>query len=345
MNKHTNDIYLYPLPLPNDIQTIIAEYDISEPKTLKEYYNLNHDIVSIEIRKMSDITTNDMLYHLQTFKNIKYLDLKHYKNIMDDDLLSISSLPLQYLILCSYHIADVGLSYLTNDKSKCSSTLRYLDIRSGGITDNGLLHLRRLSLEHLAMNHCYYITDKGLGHLKTLPLRHLSIHYCASITDVGLFNIKSLPLQYLDLGNTAITDVGLGHIQNLKLEYLDLSGCGITDNGITYLRLMPLRHLSLFYCSYITDIGLSKLSSIQKHDSGKGVVNIKTDPLTNSFSNVMPLEYLDLRMCKRITDNGIMYLKKLPLQHVNITYCDNITTLGYSYLKHVENVYPPPSHK
>lgn len=241
MNKMNAKPYLYPLPLPYDIQTSIAEYIISKPKSLAEYYNLNHGIVNISMEHITEDVTSETIRHLRTFKRIVYLNLRYCRHVTDEALLSLKHLPLRYLSL--FHccrITDIGLLNLTKDKSVCQSTLQYINISGTKITDNTLYNLKTLPLRYLIMDNCYNITDHGLINLKSLPLIHLSLHYCMNITDGGMLYLKTLPLQYLDIGNTRVTDVGLMYLKDLQLEHLELLGCDITDRGIYYIQSITI---------------------------------------------------------------------------------------------------------
>lgn len=105
------------------------------------------------------------------------------------------------------------------------------------ITDDGLLHVTRLSnLEVLALNGTN-VRGKGLRHIANLRnLTGLTLDN-TPLTDDGLKYIGQLPkLEWLHLSNTQITDDGLRNIASLRrLEDLQIRGTSITDDGIKHL--------------------------------------------------------------------------------------------------------------
>ena len=106
--------------------------------------------------------------------------------------------------------------------------LQHLELEGcRAITDEGLMHLKNLPLQHLNLNLCEF-SKYGLAHLQSLQqLKHLNLAYCGNITDVGLANLLTLPLQHLDLERSNITRAGLVQLKKLtQLEYLNVTNVG-----------------------------------------------------------------------------------------------------------------------
>gem|GEM_PF-6781344 len=137
------------------------------------------------------------------------------------------------------HVAlrQLPLKFCIKLQTKCPRVTSLDFNRSQDITDNGLVHLQKLPLQHLDLRDCLNITDNGLVHLQKLPLQHLDLRDCRKITDNGLV-----------------------HLQKLPLQHLNLSGCqNITDNGLVHLQKLPLQHLELHHCQNITSAGVDRL--------------------------------------------------------------------------------------
>ena len=83
------------------------------------------------------------------------------------------------------------------------------------------------------------ITDEGLLHLKALTVLQTLDLTNTKVTDAGLIHLKGLgTLETLNLNRTKVTDSGLEHLKGLtKLQMLDLSNTNVTDAGVKKLQL------------------------------------------------------------------------------------------------------------
>ena len=80
------------------------------------------------------------------------------------------------------------------------------------------------------------VTDQDLVHLKRLiTLQRLELS-AARITDAGLANLQNLTnLKYLGLNQTDITDAGLEHLKKMaKLQTLGLGLTSVSDRGLRH---------------------------------------------------------------------------------------------------------------
>lgn len=107
--------------------------------------------------------------------------------------------------------ADFGDAAL---KHIIAPNMRSLYIYETGISDDGMVYLKKLvSLERLGISRTK-ITDAGLAHIAALPnLQYLSANSTA-ITDAGIESIKKMAnLTTLEVNRTAITKKGVAEIQ------------------------------------------------------------------------------------------------------------------------------------
>jgi hypothetical protein len=133
-------------------------------------------------------------------------------------------------------VCDVGgLSRLTN--------LRYLALVRSGITDEGLVHLERMTkLRFLLIPENQAVTDAGVAHLsEPTKLRYVDLSG-NNLTDAALAQLSRLPdLSYLDLRDTKVTDAGLVQLKGLiHLSTLLIRGTKVTASGARALeRALP----------------------------------------------------------------------------------------------------------
>ncbi len=110
------------------------------------------------------------------------------------------------------------------------------------VTDAGLVHLdglKNLTNLYLANTH---VTDAGLVHLKGQSNLRLLVLSSSTISDAGLVHLKGLAsLSDVNLSSTQVTDAGLVHLTRLtNLSVLALRGTQVTDGGARQLqRALP----------------------------------------------------------------------------------------------------------
>jgi hypothetical protein len=85
------------------------------------------------------------------------------------------------------NVSDAGLAHLVR-----LPWLRYLSLRSCGLTDRGLVHLLALpSLEVLDLSYCNRITNDGVLRLKALScLRYLDLQGCVRLNNRSLSKLR-----------------------------------------------------------------------------------------------------------------------------------------------------------
>ncbi len=127
---------------------------------------------------------------------------------------SVGSLFLYEVRQCGYEDARLTDQYNLVQTFRVSFPIRHLVLSRTQVSDEGLLHLKKLtSLSGLYISGTQ-ITDAGLVHLKELN-----------------------KLEELDLSDTQVTDDGLIHLKELtNLAVLTLSGTQVTDDGVEKLQ-------------------------------------------------------------------------------------------------------------
>ena len=177
--------------------------------------------------------TDAGLVHLKRLTNLESLDLGGTK-ITDAGLVLLRGMNLNSLSMPKEAKTDLGLKHYL----AAIEPPTYLNFEDWGITDAGLVHLKRLTnLQSLDLGGTK-ITDAGLVDLKGITnLLQLDLDE-TQITDAGLVHLKRLTnLESLYLGGTKITDAGLVYLKGLtNLERLSLDGTPITDAGVAELK-------------------------------------------------------------------------------------------------------------
>ena len=234
--------------------------ELSMPKEAKTDLGLKHYLAAIEPPTYLDFEdwgiTDAGLVHLKGLTNLESLYLTGTQ-ITDAGLVHLKRLTnLESLDLGGTKITDAGLVLLRG------MNLNSLSMPKEAKTDLGLKHYLAAIEPPTYLNfEDWGITDAGLVHLKRLTnLQSLDLGG-TKITDAGLVDLKGITnLLQLDLDETQITDAGLVHLKRLtNLESLYLGGTKITDAGLVYLKgLTNLERLSLDGTP-ITDAGVAEL--------------------------------------------------------------------------------------
>jgi len=141
--------------------------------------------------------------------------------------------------------------------------LRHLRIRAGGVDDEMLRHICRVtSLLQLNLPRAQF-TDEGLRHLDQLAELQLFRFGSPHVTDEGLRNLSALPrLRFLHIIDTPVGDRGLDYLRELsQLESFYIDGSLVTDAGIeSFLQALPQVHFHIDQAHHDRDP--------QRHDHG-----------------------------------------------------------------------------
>ncbi len=138
----------------------------------------------------------------------------------------------------------------------------------GQITDDGLIHLNRLTrLESLMLDQCGQITDIGLSNLTELTnLKKLSVSEWGNTADTDLTFLErfhNLEMLWLTKSDGQIIGNKLADLVGLKSLYLRFKN--ITDVLLADIsKLTRLENLVLRSCEQITDVGLRYLARLAR---------------------------------------------------------------------------------
>lgn len=215
------------------------------------------------------------------FQPLRYIDVHH---VSDGDIEKIGSLgEVTMLMIRSGEVTDAGLVHLENLKG-----LKYLLVTSDKLTSAGLKHLaNHKELESLHLRQTQ-VADDGLKELRDLTRLKSLYLLNAPVTDQGLQHLQGLTqLEILYLFKTQVTGKGLEKLQAMDhLTILSLEQSPVNDAGLRHVAQFPsLKQLSLSGTS-ITSSGLWHLKDLDK------------------------LEHLDLRQTS-ITNAGLEHLHGL----------------------------------
>ncbi|KAL5856180.1 hypothetical protein ACOSQ3_006014 [Xanthoceras sorbifolium] len=175
------------------------------------------------------LLTNNAIRNLTSNVGLKMLDLRDCKNLGDEALRAISSLPqLKVLLLDGSDISDSGVSYLRNG---VIGSLFSLSLRGcKRLTDKCISALfdgsSKLQLEELDLSNLPHLSDNGILALtkSRVPISELRMRQCPLIGDTSVMALASMQV-----------DEDRWYGSSLRL--LDLYNCG----GITQLAFRWLK--------------------------------------------------------------------------------------------------------
>merc|ERR1740128_1036319 len=209
---------------------------------------------------------------------------------------------------------DLTMEGLRELLTKCSATLRDLDLWRTGISGEGLYSVPVLKqLEKLNLGNCWSLTNTGLLQLLSKCSATLTeLNLCRTdISGEGLENIPDLKLEILDLSsNQNMTDEGLLQFLvkcSATLKDLDLNKTGISGEGLESIPVLKLETLRLESCWKLTNTGLlqllakcsATLEALRLHDSGISGASL-ADWIDRQALGKLRL--LGLASCENVTD-------------------------------------------
>lgn len=194
-----------------------------------------HDIsaTSLSLTNVSlrwcNLLTNHAIKNLVSNTHLKVLDLRDCKNLGDEALRAISTLPeLKVLLLDGSDISDFGLSQL---RGRVINSIVSLSVRGcKRLTDECISALfegsSKLELQQLDLSNLPNLSDKGILSLakSRLPISELRMRQCPHIGDISVMALASMQV-----------DGDRWHGCSLRL--LDLYNCGgITHRAFRWLK-------------------------------------------------------------------------------------------------------------
>jgi hypothetical protein len=288
--------------------------------------------------------TDRSLVAISNLVHLEKLDLSQCDLITDEgldhlhDLACLNELSLGWCRL----VTDAGVNLLTQQAGR-SSTLRILRLARCPITDEGVVHLKRLvALEELDLNGCSSIGSNALGNtLGCLTnLTTLDVSYCPGILRSSWQG--SIPaLKTLELCYSSVRDVHLSRFADLPaLEELNLDSCPVGDWAIAYLadhNVMPnLTSLDLADTE-LTDLGMVHLPKFERLTRlSLFYCNVSNNGLRH-LQNMTSLEVLNLDS-REVGDDGLAYLRHLKnLKSLDI-FSGRITDVGCGHLSKISSL-------
>lgn len=147
--------------------------------------------------------------HLLQLRQLERIDVRRCR-LGDENVAKLASLPHLEMLTCD--VGDAALPAIGR-----MSSLRFLSIRSGRITDPGVVHLRNArNLERLDLSG-NLIGDGAAEHLAGLSsLRSLTLD-STRVTDQGLLALARIQsLQTLDVRRTRVTAAGVAEVRRRR---------------------------------------------------------------------------------------------------------------------------------
>ncbi|KAF3434775.1 hypothetical protein FNV43_RR21861 [Rhamnella rubrinervis] len=210
-----------------------------------------------------NLITNCAVANLASNKDLKVLDLRHCRNLGDEALRAIRTLPqLKILLLDGSDISDAGLAYL---RPRVIQSLVSLSVRGcKKLTDKGISALFDGSsikeLRDLDLSNLPYLSDNGVLALakSRIPILELRMRQCPLIGDTSIMALASMQvdeerwhgnsLRLLDLFNCGgITQLSFRWLKKPyfpRLRWLGVTGCLNRDMVDALARSRPFLHVA-----------------------------------------------------------------------------------------------------
>jgi beta-lactamase regulating signal transducer with metallopeptidase domain len=291
------------------------------------YWSRAKSLTGLHIQ-LSGITDEDLGY-LENLKELEHLDLWH-TGITDAGLVHLKPLKKLRHLRISAAVQRDGTSQLAVPGMAQLAellSLEYLDLPSGGMTDE----------------HCEYVSRlKNLKHLR------IGESSDSPITDAGLKHLAKLKnLESLYIGGAGITDDGLAHIGSLpQLKHLHpVYVPRVTNNG--FAKLGALKSLETLFMPFQSRVTISALSRLNGLSNLKYVIFGSTKPPRRGekaldISGLTQLEILHLPPVRDKDLACLSDMKNLRWLRVVSPATDGRTaragTVGKAGIAHLANV-------
>lgn len=263
MNAHSVTLLfcLFSIIAAEPVSSVDADEKSPEQKAIEALryrtnIQFNKDGTTRLLRLSKAVITDELLTHLQHFKQLDYLAIV-CPQITDANTRHIAALTnLDTLLLSKSGIGDATLPHL-GDLPK----LERLYLAETKITDEGLRHiarltgLKRLSLERTAVSDEGLIWLEYLSELETLLLSE------TKVTGDGLAFLAGMPnLRVLYLDGCLLEATALTHLESLEgLEHLSLSGVSLDESAIEKLAALSEVNVIELYRTGVTIEGVAAL--------------------------------------------------------------------------------------
>lgn len=205
----------------------------------------------------------------------------------------------------------------------------HLDLQQavlGPVGFSGLESIENMPLVSLEIIRCPSVTDEWLLCLGRLPLQHLKLHFSRvpDVTSLGWDGLRGLPLATFKLAIphqyplevSVVSDTILRCLEGLPLTDLSLSNptSRVTDEGMSALKGMPLTNLYLDNWSQVSDQGFAELSGMPLKKLEMIDCYLLTDAGLQILGSLSQLEVLDICGLPLITEHGVAFLHGSPVK-------------------------------
>jgi hypothetical protein len=201
------------------------------------------------------------------------------------------------------------------------------------MTDDGLIHLNRLTQLHSLSLSSPKVTDAGLTKLRLPPDVHELILDLPAVTDAGIVSLPALPnLTSLVLNVVDVGEAGINHlVAGGKLEQLRIYGGHLGDACLPAIgKNVNLRYRLHLAGRPITDAGLAYVAGLVN----VGAVDLSGTQVTDAglrHLQQMRLQYLNLKGT-RITGAGLQHLQPNYLREIDLSDTQ-VTDEGLKHLQ------------
>ncbi len=245
---------------PGEDEPVISDEQqaVDALSRLRTNIQFNKDGTTRLLRLSKSNVTDEMLTHLQHFKQLDYLAIV-CPQVTDANTSHIAGLTnLDTLLLSKSGIGDTTLAHLSKlDK------LERLYLAETNVTDDGLQHLARLtSLKVLSLERTN-VSDHGLKWLGHLPNLDTLLLSDTKVNGEGLAILAGMPnLRVVFLENCELTGSSFRHLEALaSLEHLSLNGVAL--DGAALESLARMEGAKVIEC-YRSNLSAESFSSLKQ---------------------------------------------------------------------------------
>jgi hypothetical protein len=215
------------------------------------------------------------LKELSHLGKLRYLGFDGGVGLRDSDLLNLAGLTAISTLEISGERWTSPSSVESSTKPIVGEGYRRARYRWHTITDDGLVHIAKLTNLMRLVLECSEVTDAGVERLAAISgLRYLTLNGCA-ISGECVKALRVLrELEEMECRDTSFEDQSVDHLVSMKsLRLVDLSGTAITDIGLSRLRLCPSLETIYAFGTRCTRRAAERLNA-QRVADGKSAISV-----------------------------------------------------------------------
>jgi hypothetical protein len=357
-NKHSKRMFC-----PSGFTASLEDYSMKEDNKCCILNKVAKNLTSKELYAPINICIveldNEIIQHLQKFKNIKALYIDEYMadNVIEELFCKID---LSKMVILDLNHLSNNMIHNMNQKKQIFS-LKHMTVNSIDISNDTNIMFNSeyiKNLEHLKINYPnkrianILFSSKSLQNMKYLSLNFFQQNKSIEnpINDDTLIiiaksrvfrNLESLSLEYNN-----ITDKGLNELTNSanmpNLQYLDIGNNKISGNAVRnliinnkhkYLRTLIINNCNVGYtqATYIdhkSRIAISSIENIVLDENGITDISIK-----RLFNNIKFINMREISLdVNNVTDKGMLFLMNLLKRKTLTTLTISANKISYKGL-------------